>query len=95
MFVLWFNVSVNNFSVMAGRNHRFLGFNLYSGEFVSIAHENNTMPPVGIESTFLGSESDALPLCHHVPNLKNGNFTVQNVRQFHCKNVKQLHDIKW
>ena len=25
LFVLWFNVPVNNFSVMSGRSHRFLG----------------------------------------------------------------------
>ena len=31
-FVFWFNILVNNLSVMSGRNHRFLNVNIYYGE---------------------------------------------------------------
>ena len=34
LFALRFNVPVNNFSVMSGRSHRFLGFNQYSRELM-------------------------------------------------------------
>ena len=37
LFVLRFNIPVNNFSVMLGRSNFFLGFNLYSGELMCLA----------------------------------------------------------
>ena len=49
LFVLMFNVPVNNFSVMSGRSHRFLGFNQYSRELMCLAQEHNTVTLVGIE----------------------------------------------
>ena len=49
LFVLRFKVSINNFSVMSGGSHSFLGFNRHSGEFLCLAQGHNTVPPVGIE----------------------------------------------
>ena len=43
LFVLWFNVPVNNFSVMSGQSHRFLSFNQYSGELMCLAQGHNTV----------------------------------------------------
>ena len=62
LFVLRFNVPVNNFSVMLGQNHCFLGINQYPGVLVCLAQGHNMVRQVG-------SESDALPLCHHAPQL--------------------------
>ena len=67
LFVLRFNVPVNNFSVMSGRSHHFLGFNLYPRELMCLAQGHNTVTLVGIEPGPLYSESDALPLGHHAP----------------------------
>ena len=36
LFVLEFNVPVNNFSVMSGQSHRFLSSNQYSGELLCL-----------------------------------------------------------
>ena len=47
--VLRFNVPVNNFSVMLGRNHRFLGINQYFRELMCLAQEDNRVTLVGIE----------------------------------------------
>ena len=47
--LLRFNVSVNNFSVMSGRSHRFLGLNQYSRELMCLAQGHNTVTLVGIE----------------------------------------------
>ena len=41
---LRFNIPVNNFSVMSGRRHSFLGFKQYSEELMQ---GHNTVPPVG------------------------------------------------
>ena len=49
LFVLRFNVPVNNFSVMSGRSHRFLGFNQYSRESMYLPQGHNTVTLVGIE----------------------------------------------
>ena len=47
LFVFWFNVPVNNFSVMSGRSHRFLGNKQYSSELMCLAQGHNNVPPVG------------------------------------------------
>ena len=65
LFVLRFNVPVNNDSVMSGQSHRFLGISQYYGKLMSLAQEHNMVPSAGIERQ--NSESDALPLCHHAP----------------------------
>ena len=49
LFVLRFNVPVNNFSVMSGRSHRFLGLNQYSRESMCLAQGHNTVTLVWIE----------------------------------------------
>ena len=51
-FILRFNVPVNNFAVMLGRSHRFLGFNKYSRELMCLAQGHNSMTLVGIEPRF-------------------------------------------
>ena len=69
LFILRFIVHVNNFSVMLGRGHHFLGFNQYSRELMCLAEGHNTMPdaPSGYRTQDLDLESDALTLCHHAP----------------------------
>ena len=47
-FLLRFNVQVNNFSVMSGRSHCFLGFNQYSRELMCLAQGHNMVTLVGI-----------------------------------------------
>ena len=48
LFVLRLNVPVNNFSVMSGRSHRFLGINKYFRGVKCLAQGHNTAA-VGIE----------------------------------------------
>ena len=62
LFVLRFNLQVNNFSVMSGRSHRFL---LLSGSKVSSS--NTQHGEVGFEPRDLAPESDAPPLSHRAP----------------------------
>ena len=49
LFVLRFNIPVNNLSVTSGRSHHFLGFNLYYGKLMRLAEEYNMMLPVEIK----------------------------------------------
>ena len=49
LFVLRFNVPVNNVLVMSGRSHRFQGFNEYSREFMCLAQGHNEATHVGID----------------------------------------------
>ena len=46
--VLRFSVPDNNFLVMSGQSHRFLGFNQYSRELICLAQGHNTVTLVGI-----------------------------------------------
>ena len=67
-FFLRFNVPVNNFSVLLGRSHRFLGifYQCFSGSKCVFAQGHNTAE-VGIEPRPLTPESEALPLCRRAP----------------------------
>ena len=47
LFLLRLSMPVNNFSVMSGGSHRFLGFNQYSRELMYLAQGHNTELPVG------------------------------------------------
>ena len=67
LFILRFNVPVNNFSVNMGQSNHFLGINQYSRDLMRLAQEHNTMTLVGIEPR---TSSNALQLGHHVPNFK-------------------------
>ena len=58
-----FNVPVNNFSVMLGRSHRFLGIYQYFGE-LSVLLKDTTRRSWGSNHGPLPSESDALPRSH-------------------------------
>ena len=44
LFVLGFNILINNCSVMSGRSHRFLGINQYSQQFMYLAQGLSTVP---------------------------------------------------
>ena len=55
---LLFYVQVNNFSVMSGRSHHFLGITSTFGEWKCLALGHNTVE-VGIEPRLLTPESDA------------------------------------
>ena len=63
--LLRLNVPVNNFSVMSGRSHRFLGITS-TIRGVNLAQGHNTAE-VGIEPQPLALESEALPLGHRAP----------------------------
>ena len=67
LFVLRFNVPVNNFSVMSGRSHRFLGIDQYSRESMCLAQGHNTVTLVGTNPRPLYSETGALPLGNRAP----------------------------
>ena len=41
VFVLWFSVPVNNFSVMSGQNHHFLGINQYKSKLMCLAKRHD------------------------------------------------------
>ena len=60
LFLLWFNVTVNNFSVMLRRSHLFLGITSTFGECLSLAQGNNTPTRPRIEPGSPDPESDAL-----------------------------------
>ena len=66
-FVLRFNVSVNDFSVMSGWSHNFFGFNRYSGELMCLVEGHNTE-----YSATIGDRTQdlphALPLGHCAPH---------------------------
>ena len=47
LFVLRFNVPVNNVSVMLGQSQRFLGCNQYCGELMCLAHGTQHSAPSG------------------------------------------------
>ena len=57
-FGLMLNVPVNNFSVMSGRSHRFLGITstfFFWGGGICLAQGHNTATPVGLEPPTSGS----------------------------------------
>ena len=54
------NVTVNNFSVMSGRSHRFLGITSTFGELMRLAQGHNTATRVRIELQPLDPEIETL-----------------------------------
>ena len=51
LYVLRFNIPVNNISVMSGQSLSFLGINKFSEELTYLTQGHNTVPQVGIESS--------------------------------------------
>ena len=63
LFLLWFNVPVNNFSVMLRRSHLFLGItSTFLGSKCLLLKETNTPPRPRIEPGSPDPESDALTI---------------------------------
>ena len=46
VFFVKFNIPINNFSVMSGRSHRFLGINQYFRELMCLAQGHKTVTHV-------------------------------------------------
>ena len=57
------NVPVNNFTVMLGQGHRFLGITSTFGEKICLAKGHNIVTRVRSDTRTLASESDALTTC--------------------------------
>ena len=84
LFVLRFNVPVNNFSVMSGRSHRLLGFNQYCRELMCLFQGHNTVTLVWIEhmtSRFGVRRSNTGPPRSLVCYEKINNVVFEQVRQ--------------
>ena len=65
LFLLWFNVPVNNFSVMLRRSHLFLGItSTFLGSKCLLLKETNTPTRPRIEPGSPDPESDALTIRH-------------------------------
>ena len=63
LFLLWFNVPVNNFSVMLRRSHLFLGItSTFLGSKCLLLKESNTPTRPRIEPGSPDPESDALTI---------------------------------
>ena len=63
LFLLWFNVPVNNFSVMLRRSHLFLGItSTFLGSKCLLLKETNTPTRPRIEPGSPDPESDALTI---------------------------------
>ena len=60
LFVLRFNIPVNNFSVISGWNHHFLGIDQYSGELMCLAQGLNRCLVWGWNLGSHDSESDSM-----------------------------------
>ena len=54
------NVPVNNFTVMLGQGHRFLGITSTFGEYICLAKGHNIVTRVRSDTRTLASEADAL-----------------------------------
>ena len=53
--LLRYNILVNKFSAMSGRNHCFLGINQYSGELMYLAQGQSPVDLAGIEPRDTGN----------------------------------------
>ena len=70
LFVLRFNVQVNNFSLILGWNNHFLVINQYCGELKCLAQGHNRVPPEGIQpKTMIRSPKCSTTRPPHSPQL--------------------------
>ena len=65
LFMLRLNIPVNNFSVMLGWSHHFLGLYYQYFRRIKCLAQGHNMAEIGLEPRPLAPESDALPLSHH------------------------------
>ena len=80
--LLRLNVPVNNFSVMSGRSHRFLGISsTFRGVNESLLKDTTRWRYV-LDPRSLALESEALPLGHRAPRLVMDTGVVVVVKLF-------------